>query len=149
MLLILYVPLLLAASFQTATADEIETVVANINKNGFTESLLFDVIKVDKKSSKKDLIKQLESPKVQEKLIATALKYATANVNDAAKGSIGKERSSWRDYCSYSWVRWLSFMNCKDDSSGSTAELDREEHHSFQVMKESHRCYKPSSDLDW
>lgn len=122
--------------------------MANANKNGFSETLLRDVIKIDEKSSKTDILKQLESPKVQEKLISAALKYATVNVNDAAKKSIDTERSSWRDYCSYSWVRWLSFMNCQSDPS--TAELDREEHHSFQVMKEYGKCYKQSSsDLDY
>lgn len=114
--------------------------LADINKNGFTESLLYDVIKVNKKSSEKDLIKQLESPKVQNTLISTALKYASTKANDAVKRSIQLERNSWNDYCSYRWVRWLSFMNCSNKES--TEDLDREEHFNFQVIKDNGKCYQ-------
>ncbi|XP_015366223.1 PREDICTED: uncharacterized protein LOC107163358 [Diuraphis noxia] len=77
------------------------------NAKGFPAGLLYNVAGLEGRSAneKELLAAALESPKVQQDARKAALEYA---VKDVPTG-----RENTEGYCSYSWLRWLPFMDCE------------------------------------
>lgn len=138
---------------QTAYGD-VENKLANINKDGYPGSFIFDAIQSQTQSSvitEKVLINRLNSPEIQKSLIRRAINYATSKLSEEdMENYTSKNRSSrnlWDSYCSYGWIRWLSFMNC-DGNESITSEEDSEEFKLEIIHQGTETCYKKKISED-
>ncbi|NP_001155527.1 uncharacterized protein LOC100162346 precursor [Acyrthosiphon pisum] len=77
------------------------------NSKGFPAGLLYNVAGLEGRSGndKALLAAALESPKVQQDARKAAVEYAVKDLPTSRENTDG--------YCSYSWLRWLPFMDCE------------------------------------
>ncbi|KAL4122731.1 hypothetical protein QTP88_015012 [Uroleucon formosanum] len=77
------------------------------NSKGFPADLLYSVAGLQGRSGndKARLAEALESPKVQQDARKAAVEYAVKDLPTSRENTDG--------YCSYSWLRWLPFMDCE------------------------------------
>jgi len=117
----------------------LENKLADINKDGYPGSFVFDAIQTPS-GTEKDLQNRLGSPEIQKSLVKRALDYATSKLSDEdMENTNGTSKSLWDNYCSYEWIRWLSFVNCGNESS--TSGEDSEELVEI-INEETGMCYK-------
>lgn len=129
-----------------------EDKLANINKDGYPGSFIFDAIQTQSNViSEKDLLSRLDSPEIQKSLIKRALNYATSKLSAEDIENYANQNSSarnlWDSYCSYAWIRWLSFMNCGENES-ITSEEDGEEFKLEIINQGTETCYKKKFSED-
>lgn len=92
---------------QVAGDSNLGDALVQANAKGFPAGLLYSVAGLEGRSGndKELLAAALESPKVQQDARKAAIEYA---VKDLPTG-----RENTEGYCSYSWLRWLPFMDCE------------------------------------
>jgi len=92
---------------QVAGVSNLGDALVQANAKGFPASLLYSVAGLEGRSGneKELLAAALESPKVQQEARKAAIEYAVKDLPTSRENTEG--------YCSYSWLRWLPFMDCE------------------------------------
>lgn len=104
--------LILQVSGENSLADAL----MKANFKGFPSELLYDAAGLVGRSNydKAQLASALESPKVQQAARKAALEYAVKDLPISRENTDG--------YCSYSWLRWLPFVNCDEPSTNESRQ---------------------------
>lgn len=110
------------------TGSNLGDALVQANAKGFPADLLYSVAGLEGRShnDKAQLAAALESPKVQQAARKAAIDYAVKDV------STGRENTE--GYCSYSWLRWLPFMDCEEPTA---AEESRQ---TIQLVNNKRNC---------
>ncbi|XP_050432453.1 uncharacterized protein LOC126840628 [Adelges cooleyi] len=122
-------PLLLLLLPLQVTANNLEDALVEANSKGFPADLLYNVAKLHGRShnDKVHLAAALESPDVQEAARKAAIEYAVKDISTSREGT--------EQYCQYSWLRYLPFMNCDQPAAP-------ESRNTLQVLNIKRSCYK-------
>ncbi|RZF38157.1 hypothetical protein LSTR_LSTR005518 [Laodelphax striatellus] len=119
-------------------SSNVENELADLNRNGFPGDILFgavaEMIGSDKdKIEEKTLKENLQSRKVQDKIIEMALKHAAKLMNYSGDQRMSDDSEA----CSYSWIKWLPWYNCADSGK-------KDPPNKIELIKEqSYKCYNP------
>lgn len=138
---------------QQTVYGDLEDELANINKNGYPGSFIFDAVQTQSNViTEKELLNRLNSPEIQKSLIKRALNYATSKLSEEDMESYTSKnhlsRNLLNNYCSYGWIRWLSFMNCGGNES-ITSEEDAEEFDKLEIINQgTEMCFKKKISED-
>lgn len=99
------------------TGSNIGDALVKANTKGFPTNLLYDVAGLEGRSGndKARLAEALESPQVQQAARKAAVEYAIKDLQT------GREENT-EGYCSYSWLRWLPFMNCEEPAASESRQ---------------------------
>lgn len=100
------------------------------NANGFPAELLYNVAGLEGRSgnNKARLAEALESPKVQEAARKAAVEYAIKDLPASRENTEG--------YCSYSWLRWLPFLDCDEPT------VANESRQTIQLINTKRNCMR-------
>jgi len=104
---------------QATTGSHLGDALVQANAKGFPSELLYGVAGLEGTGrstgdDKARLAAALESPDVRQAARKAAVEYA---VKDLATG-----REDTDGYCSYSWLRWLPFMNCDEPATSESRQ---------------------------
>jgi len=111
------------------TGSNLGDALVHANAKGFPADLLYGVAGLEGRShnDKAQLAAALESPKVQQAARKAAIEYAVKDV------STGRENTE--GYCSYSWLRWLPFMDCEEEQTAT-----EESRQTIQLVNNKRNC---------
>lgn len=100
--------------------NNLEEALVQANAKGLPTELLYNAVGLDGRSaiSKPELAKALETTRALDDVRKAAVKYAVKDLPTT--------RESTEGYCSYSWLKWLPFMDCGEppaEESRQTIQL--------------------------
>lgn len=99
------------------TGSNIGDALVQANTKGFPTDLLYSVAGLEGRSGndKTRLAEALESPKVQQAARKAAVEYAVKDLPTSRE-------ENTEGYCSYSWLRWLPFMDCEEPAASESRQ---------------------------
>lgn len=112
------------------TGSNVGDALVQANTKGFPSDLLYNVAGVEQGRSinnKAQLAAALESPKVQEAVRKAAVEYAVKDLPTSRENTEG--------YCSYSWLRWLPFMDCDEPTTNESRQT-------IQLVNTNRNCMR-------
>ncbi|VVC43739.1 Hypothetical protein CINCED_3A003585 [Cinara cedri] len=109
--------------------SDLENAFVKANAKGFPTDLLYSAVGLEGRSddNKAQLAKALETPQVQNDVRKAAVNYAVKEVPTT--------RESTEGYCSYSWLRWLPYMDCAEPSASESRQT-------LQLINTNRNCMR-------